>query len=132
MEASKAVFSLAKDRGIVYASYGGLTPIARFPDGPVTPVLERIARRLSEERGKPVNAGQVLQVWLKQQGIVIIRFAWFFRDCLCQSDPSMFSVPRIRSTVSESTWMWRISPSSPSRNFEISRQKAPRSTTESS
>lgn len=73
MRASKEVKAFAKEHDIVYASYGGLTPVVRFPEGPVTPVLERIAKRLTASWGKPVSSGQVLQVWLRQQGIVAIR-----------------------------------------------------------
>ncbi|TCD63623.1 hypothetical protein EIP91_005174 [Steccherinum ochraceum] len=71
-KAGNAVREYAKKHGIIFASYAGLTPIARFPNGPVTSVVERAAKRLSEVRGQPVTTGQVLQVWLRQQGIVVI------------------------------------------------------------
>ncbi|KAJ3556452.1 hypothetical protein NM688_g2018 [Phlebia brevispora] len=58
-----------KERGIVTTSYGGLSSIARFPGGPVDPVLARIAARLSDTYGKPVTQAQVLQVWLRKKGL---------------------------------------------------------------
>jgi len=72
VKASEAVRAFATEHDIVYTSYGGLTPIVRFPNGPVTPVLERAAKRLSAARGKAVTPGQVLQLWLRQQGIVTV------------------------------------------------------------
>ncbi|THH33950.1 hypothetical protein EUX98_g208 [Antrodiella citrinella] len=72
VKASEAVKAFAQEHDIVYASYGALSPIFRFPNGPVTPVIERAAKRLSDVRGKPVTPGQVLQVWLRQQGIIAI------------------------------------------------------------
>ncbi|KAH8107009.1 Aldo/keto reductase [Cristinia sonorae] len=74
-KASKAVRAFAKEHNIVYVSYGGLTPVARFPNGPVTPALQRAAKRLTEQTGKQVTTGQVLQVWLRQQDIVAVRLS---------------------------------------------------------
>lgn len=71
-KASQPVVELAKEHNIVIESYGGLTPVSRFPDGPLAPVLESIAKSLSEKRGKAVSTGQVLQVWLRQKGVVAV------------------------------------------------------------
>lgn len=66
------ILAFCKEHNIVVASYGGLTPIFRVPDGPVTPVLEDIRQRLEKTRGAPVSSGQVLMRWLMQQEIVVI------------------------------------------------------------
>ncbi|KAL0946691.1 hypothetical protein HGRIS_012878 [Hohenbuehelia grisea] len=63
---------LHNEHGIVTASYGGQTPVARVPEGPLTPVLETIRARLEEARGKPVTAGQVLTKWLAQKGAIVV------------------------------------------------------------
>ncbi|CAL1704615.1 unnamed protein product [Somion occarium] len=71
-KASKPLIDFLKKHTIVPTSYGGLTPVNRFKGGPLDPVLEKIAKRLGETRGKPVTSGQVLQVWLRQQGVPAI------------------------------------------------------------
>ncbi|KAL4253170.1 Aldo-keto reductase family 3C2/3 [Abortiporus biennis] len=71
-KASEPLIEFQKQHNIVTTSFGGLTPVARVPDGPLKPVLESLAKRLGETRGKPVTTGQVLQVWLRQKGIVAI------------------------------------------------------------
>ncbi|KAH8989171.1 Aldo/keto reductase [Lactarius hatsudake] len=49
---------LQKQYGIVIESYGGLSPIFRFKGGPLDPVLESIAKRLSAETGKSFSEAQ--------------------------------------------------------------------------
>ncbi|KAK7693472.1 hypothetical protein QCA50_003040 [Cerrena zonata] len=71
-KATKPLLDFLKKHNITVASYGGLTPAFRFKDGPLDPVLKKIAKRLGESRGKPVTEGQVLQVWLRQQGVVAV------------------------------------------------------------
>ena len=63
---------LQKEYGIVTASYGGLSPILRFKGGPLDPVLASIAKRLSDTTGKPFNEAQVLYLWQREKGIVIV------------------------------------------------------------
>ena len=70
--AAEPIWKLSQERGIRIASYGGQTPVARVPGGPVDAVLERIRSRLAEERGKPVSAGQVLSKWILQKGAIVI------------------------------------------------------------
>jgi len=63
---------LQKQYGIVTASYGGLSPIFRFSGGPLDPVLTSIAKRLSDTTGKPFNEAQVLFLWQREKGVVIV------------------------------------------------------------
>ena len=63
---------LLKQHGITVGSFGGLSPIVRFKGGPVDPVLESIAKRLSAETGKPVSETQVLYLWQREKGAVIV------------------------------------------------------------
>jgi diketogulonate reductase-like aldo/keto reductase len=63
---------LHKQYGIVTESYGGLSPIFRFKGGPLDPVLESIAKRLSAETGKSFSDAQVLYLWQREKGVVIV------------------------------------------------------------
>jgi len=63
---------LQKQHGIVTESYGGLSPIFRFKGGPLDPILESIAKRLSDETGKPFSEAQVLLLWQREKGVVIV------------------------------------------------------------
>ncbi|KAI9446139.1 Aldo/keto reductase [Lactarius indigo] len=56
----------------VNQSYGGLSPIVRFKGGPLDLVLESIAKRLSAETGKPFSEAQVLFLWQREKGAVIV------------------------------------------------------------
>lgn len=71
-KAATPVVELGKKHGILTASYGGLSPIARSGEGPLDPVLETICQRLENTRSSPVLASQVLMKWMNQQGIVVI------------------------------------------------------------
>ncbi|KAH9035478.1 Aldo/keto reductase [Lactarius pseudohatsudake] len=63
---------LQKQYDIVTESYSGLSPIFRFKGGPLDPVLESIAKRLSAETGKPFSEAQVLFLWQREKGVVIV------------------------------------------------------------
>ena len=63
---------LQKQYGIVIESFGGLSPIFRFKGGPLDPVLESIAKRLSAETGKSFSEAQVLYLWQREKGAVIV------------------------------------------------------------
>lgn len=63
---------LQKQYGIVTASYGGLSPIFRFSGGPLDPVLTSIAKRISDTTGKSFNEAQVLYLWQREKGVVIV------------------------------------------------------------
>ncbi|KII85561.1 hypothetical protein PLICRDRAFT_166180 [Plicaturopsis crispa FD-325 SS-3] len=69
---AEAVHRFNKEHGIVTASYSGLVPVTRAPEGPLTPVLESVRQRLETVQGKPVTAVQVLIKWLLQQDIVFV------------------------------------------------------------
>lgn len=59
--------------GIVIESYGPLSPLLRHPTGgPVKPILERVAKRLSDESGQEVDSAMVLLLWTMQMGVVAV------------------------------------------------------------
>jgi len=66
------LLKLQAEHGIVTESYGPLTPILRHPGGPLKPVLEKIAERLSKDTGKSVDLATVLLLWTKAQGVVAV------------------------------------------------------------
>jgi len=72
VNASTAVAAYAKKHNIVLTSYGGLGPIFRWTGGPVDSVVETIRARVEKAAGQPVNAGQVLQLWLRAKSIPAI------------------------------------------------------------
>lgn len=72
-KAAEPIVSFAHEHGIVIESYGGLTPVARVPGGPIDPTLARIRERLEKDsQGKKVSNGQVLTKWLLQKDIVVV------------------------------------------------------------
>ncbi|KAF8161649.1 conjugated polyketone reductase C1 [Crassisporium funariophilum] len=67
------VLALHAKHGIVTASYGALTPVIRHPTGgPLKPVLERIAQRISKAAGKKLDSSIVLLLWTRAQGVVAV------------------------------------------------------------
>ncbi|KAK7054693.1 hypothetical protein VNI00_003156 [Paramarasmius palmivorus] len=71
-DTAKAIYDFAKEKGIVLESYGGLVPITKAPSGPVDPILETIASRLSKDSGRTAQPGHVLTKWLLQKGIIVV------------------------------------------------------------
>ena len=71
-----------KKRGILVTSYGGLTPIARFPGGVVDPILSRVGHRLGTTCGKPVSEAQVLHLWLRKKEVPYVTYAPY-SHCNC-------------------------------------------------
>jgi len=63
---------LQKQYGIVTASYGGLSPIFRVKGGPLDPVLTSVSKRLSDTTGNSFNEAQVLYLWQRAKGVVIV------------------------------------------------------------
>lgn len=54
-------------------SYGGLSPLLRHPTGgPIKPLLEKVAARLSKETGKDVDAAMALILWQRSKGVVVV------------------------------------------------------------
>ncbi|WWC99666.1 hypothetical protein V866_006570 [Kwoniella sp. B9012] len=67
------VLDIQAKHGIVTEAYGPLTPILRHPTGgPIKPILERIAERLSKETGKEVDTAAVLLLWTVGKGVVAV------------------------------------------------------------
>lgn len=71
-KAAEPIVALGQKYGIVPASYGGQTPLARVARGPLDAVLPRIRQRLEETRGQPVTSGQVLSKWILQKGAIVV------------------------------------------------------------
>ncbi|WVQ70961.1 hypothetical protein IAR50_000486 [Cryptococcus sp. DSM 104548] len=67
------VSKICKEHGITIEAYGPLTPVLRHPTGgPLKPVLERIAQRLSKDTGRELDSTVVLLLWTIQSGVVAI------------------------------------------------------------
>ncbi|GAA5936368.1 hypothetical protein JCM10213_000298 [Rhodosporidiobolus nylandii] len=65
--------AIQQEHGILTEAYGPLTPVIRHPTGgPIKPILERIAARLSKESGKEVDAAQALLLWTRAKGVVAV------------------------------------------------------------
>lgn len=83
-KASIPALQYMKERGIPVMSYGGLTPIARFPGGPIDSVLAKIAERVGATSGKEVTVAQVLQLWLRKKGLSYVTYGRFL---FCRVNP---------------------------------------------
>jgi diketogulonate reductase-like aldo/keto reductase len=67
------VLAIQAKHNIVTQAYGPLTPVIRHPTGgPLVPVLEKIAGRLSKSTDKKVDAAGVLLQWTIQKGVVAV------------------------------------------------------------
>ncbi|WVW82276.1 hypothetical protein I302_104282 [Kwoniella bestiolae CBS 10118] len=67
------VLDIHSKHGIVTEAYGPLTPVLRHPTGgPIKPILERIAQRLSKETGTEVDTAAVLLLWTIGKGVVAV------------------------------------------------------------
>ncbi|KAG6906537.1 hypothetical protein DXG01_013415 [Tephrocybe rancida] len=67
------VLELQAKHGIRTESFGPLTPILRHATGgPLRPVLEKIAERLTASTGKKVELATVLLLWTRAQGVVAV------------------------------------------------------------
>ena len=67
------LLALQEKHGIVSQSYGTLTPTLRHPTGgPLKPILERIAARVSTVAGTRLDASAVLLLWARAQGVVVV------------------------------------------------------------
>lgn len=71
-KSAKPTIAFDKEHGIVTSSFSGLSPIVRFPGGPVDAAIKQIRARLEKTRGAPVSDAQVLIKWLKQNGILVV------------------------------------------------------------
>lgn len=69
----KPLLDIQAKHGIVTQSYSVLAPLIRHPTGgPLKPILERIARRITTSSGEKVNADTVLMLWVRAQGAVVV------------------------------------------------------------
>ncbi|AAW42373.1 conserved hypothetical protein [Cryptococcus deneoformans JEC21] len=67
------VLKIAAEHGILIEAFGPLTPVLRHPDGgPLKPVLERIAQRISKDNGQKLDSTTVLLLWTRQKGVVAV------------------------------------------------------------
>ena len=67
------VIKIQDQHNIVTQAYSPLTPILRHPTGgPLKPILERIANRLSTSVGKTIDTTTVLLLWTMGKGVVAI------------------------------------------------------------
>jgi len=68
------VLKFHEEHGIVVESYGPLTPTLRHPTKgePLKPVLEKIAKRLSESTGEKMDENAVLLLWCKAKNVVAV------------------------------------------------------------
>ena len=76
-KAAQPIVELCEKHGIIIASYGGATPLARVPNGPLKDVLPTIRARLEQTRGGPVTEGQVLSKWILQKGAIVITWVTY-------------------------------------------------------
>ncbi|KAI5476567.1 conjugated polyketone reductase C1 [Pseudohyphozyma bogoriensis] len=68
-----SLLSTHAEHSIVTAAYGPLSPLLRHKTGgPIKPILERIAEKLSKETGKDVDATSVLLLWTRAMGVVAV------------------------------------------------------------
>ncbi|GAA6063078.1 hypothetical protein JCM10212_003136 [Sporobolomyces blumeae] len=67
------IIKIQEEHGILFEAYGPLSPLLRHKTGgPIKPILERIAKRLSSETGKDVDAAAVLLLWTRAKGVVAV------------------------------------------------------------
>ncbi|GAA5890457.1 hypothetical protein JCM8208_004879 [Rhodotorula glutinis] len=73
LEHLKPVLDIMAKHDIVVESYGPLSPLLRHPTGgPIKPVLERVAARLSKETGTDVDAAMALLLWTRAKKVVAV------------------------------------------------------------
>lgn len=69
----KPVLDIQSKHGIATQSYSVLAPLIRHPTGgPLKPILERIAERISHSSGEKVDANTVLMLWVRAQGVAVV------------------------------------------------------------
>ncbi|GAA5924362.1 hypothetical protein JCM3775_005669, partial [Rhodotorula graminis] len=73
LEHLQPVLDIMAKHDIVVESYGPLSPVLRHPSGgPIKPVLERVAARLSKETGEDVDAAMALLLWTRAKKVVAV------------------------------------------------------------
>lgn len=69
------VLKIQKEHGIITESYGPLTPTLRHPQaggGPLAPVLQEIAKAVSQRAGTELDTNAVLLLWCKAHDVVAV------------------------------------------------------------
>lgn len=68
------VLKIQEKHGILTESYGPLSPILRHSTGggPLKPILQRIAQRLSSATEKEVDSAAVLLLWVRAKGVIAV------------------------------------------------------------
>ncbi|SCZ89805.1 BZ3500_MvSof-1268-A1-R1_Chr9g10601 [Microbotryum saponariae] len=73
LEQLEPLLKIQEKHGIRTEAYGPLTPLLRHPTGgPIKPILERIAKRISSETGKDVDTAGALLLWTRAKGVVAV------------------------------------------------------------
>lgn len=65
------IMKIGEKHGIKIASFGGLTPVIRKTDGPVTPVVDAIVKKW-KDAGKEGTAGLVMLKWLDTKDAIAV------------------------------------------------------------
>lgn len=71
----KAAVEFGNQHGVVAASYGGLRPLFGSPPQGATPITDKvkaITQQYSARTGQKATDNQVMNLWLKQMGFVVI------------------------------------------------------------
>lgn len=66
--------SASQEHGILTEAYGPLSPLIRHSTGggPLKPILNRIAHRVSSVTGRDVDAAAVLLLWTRAKGVIAV------------------------------------------------------------
>lgn len=102
------LYNYSKEKGIVIASYAGLAPLTKEPEGPLKKILPEIRERVQKAYGgHTVTEGQILLKWLKQKNILIV--TWVFSPLLAAAKLSLifggYVEPRARRLGLRSIWI---------------------------
>ncbi|ORY89678.1 conjugated polyketone reductase C1 [Leucosporidium creatinivorum] len=68
------VLDIQAEHGIITEAYGPLSPLLRHSTGggPLKPILQRIAHRISSETGREVDSAAALLLWTRAKGVVAV------------------------------------------------------------
>ena len=68
------VLKIQEEHGILTEAYGPLSPILRHSTGggPLKPILQKIAHRVSSATGREVDSAAVLLLWTRAKGVVAV------------------------------------------------------------
>lgn len=68
------ILDIQAEHGILTEAYGSLSPLLRHSTGggPLKPILQRIAHRISSETGREVDSAAALLLWTRGKGVVAV------------------------------------------------------------